>query len=395
MTGREVWITGLGAVSAVGVGLGPMRAALRDGATGVECDAELDEAVGRVPNLPVDRRARRLDRTAKMFLAAALEAWSHAGLTDAALDRTRCGVIEGSSLGPMAELLETHRNLVLEPRARVGPTALIRFMTGAGGAAFSQHREIKGPVFHVSAGSVSATWAIGEAYHKIATGLADVVVAGGAESPLQSEVVRNFRAAGVLTDEAVCRPFDRRRSGTVLGEGAGALVLEEANHARRRGAAPLAAVTGYGLATEAFSMVSPEPEGSGVACAARQALATGDGRPVDWIKTHGTGTPSNDAAECNGLAAVFEDDFSRIPLTSLKPTFGHCLGACGAVEGVAAVLALHEGFIPPTIGFEQADCNLPANTVQRVCEKSDARRILLLAESFGGRCAALSIEKPF
>ncbi len=263
MTGREVWITGLGAVSAVGVGLGPMSTALRNGATGVDRDPELDEAVGRAPDLPVDRRARRLDRTARMFLAASLEAWSRAGLTDAVLDKSRCGVIEGSSLGPMAELLETHRSLVLEPRARVGPTALIRFMTGAGGAAFSQDREVKGPVFHVSAGSVSATCAIGEAYHKIATGLADVVVTGGAESPLQADVIRNFRAAGVLTEEAVCRPFDRRRSGTVLGEGAGAFVLEEAGHARRRGAVPLAAITGYGMATEAFSMVSPDPEGSG------------------------------------------------------------------------------------------------------------------------------------
>jgi 3-oxoacyl-[acyl-carrier-protein] synthase II len=371
-----------------------MRAALRNGATGVEGDPALGEAVGRAPELPVDRRTRRLDRTAQMFFAASLEAWSHAGLTDATLDKSRCGVIEGSSLGPMAELLETHRRLVLEPGTRVGPTALIRFMTGAGGAAFSQDREVKGPVFHVSAGSVSAMCAIGEAYHKIATGLTDVVLAGGAESPLQSDVVRNFRVAGVLTEDAVCRPFDRRRTGTVLGEGAGAFVLEEADHARRRGAVPLAAITGYGLAAEAFSMISPEPDGRGVACATRQALAAGDGRPVDWIKTHGTGTPSNDAAECNGLAAVFEDDLSDIPLTSLKPMFGHCLGASGAVEGVAAVLALHEGFIPPTIGFDQPDDALPANTVQRTCEESDARRILLLAESFGGRCAALSVERP-
>ncbi len=394
MMAREVWITGMGAVTAAGVGLAPLYDMLRQGTTGVRRIPELGGLPGaRAPDPPIPRSARRLDRSARLFLLAAVEAWHGAGLDDAAIDLTRCGVIEGSSLGPMAELLETHREQLANPCARIRPSALIRFMTGAGGAAFSQQREIQGPVLHVSAGSVSATCAIGEAFQKISAGLADVIIAGGAECPLQTDVVNNFRAAGVVTDTDSCRPFDARRSGTVLGEGAGALVLEAADNARRRGADPLGRVAGYGFASEAYSMVAPRPDGSGVACAVRQALADTDGEFVGWIKAHGTGTQMNDAAECHGLATVFGDRLPEIPLTSLKPMLGHCLGASGAVEGVASLLALAHGFIPPTLGLEQLDPSLPPCTVQQDLETSDAARILLLAESFGGRCAALVVEK--
>jgi 3-oxoacyl-[acyl-carrier-protein] synthase II len=170
-------------------------------------------------------------------------------------------------------------------------------------------------------------------------------------------------------------------------------VLEAADHARRRGATPFAVVTGYGFASEAYSMVSPQPDGSGVSSAASQALGN-EGKRVGWIKTHGTGTVANDAAECSGLAAVFGDRLREIPLTSLKPMLGHCLGACGAVEGVASILAFNEGFIPPTVGFEEQDPLLPPCTVMGERRETEAERILLLAESFGGRCAALSVEKP-
>lgn len=394
MMTHEVWITGMGAVTAAGVGLDPLSTMLHDGTSGVRRAPDLGSLpVGRAPDPSIPRAARRLDRSARFFLTAALEAWQNAGLEDEPVNATRCGVIEGSSLGPIAELLDAYREQLAEPGAWIRPTALIRFMTGAGGAAFSQLQDLHGPVLHVSAGSVSAVCAIGEAFQKISAGLVDLMVTGGAECPLQADVVNNFRAAGVITRDGVCRPFDARRSGTVLGEGAGVLVLEAAEHARRRGAAPLGAVTGYGFASEAYSMISPQPDGTGVAIAAQQALASGNGTPVGWIKTHGTGTPANDAAECNGLTAVFGDRLSAIPLTSLKPILGHCLGASGAVEGVAAVLALNGGFIPATLDLEELDPLLPPCTVQRTFEESEAKKVLLLAESFGGRCAALLIEK--
>ena len=213
MTTREIWITGMGAVTAAGAGLDPLRKMLTAGTSGVRALPELDQlAGGRAPNPATPHNARRLDRSARLFLAAATEAWHNAGLDVDAIDLARCGVIEGSSLGPMAELLETYKEQLASSRARVRPSALIRFMTGAGSAAFSQERNIRGPVLHVSAGSVSATCAIGEAYQKISAGLADIMIAGGAECPLQQDVVNNFRAAGVITDTDECRPFDTRRT---------------------------------------------------------------------------------------------------------------------------------------------------------------------------------------
>jgi 3-oxoacyl-(acyl-carrier-protein) synthase len=278
-----------------------------------------------------------------------------------------------------------------------GATGVLQFLTGAGGVAFAQIHRLRGPVLHISAASVSSTCAIGEALQKISNGFLDVAVAGGAECPLQSDVIESLRVAGILSaprnGDPVCCPFDTRRSGTVLGEGAGVLVLEAAEHALRRGASPRAAVTGFGQSRETYSMIRPDPTGIGVAEAAHAAL---DGVPlpeVGWIKAHGTGTRKNDAAECRGLAALFGDRLPRTPISSLKPMLGHCLGASGAVETVAAVLALERGFIPPTLGTTQIDPTLPACTVATRVESSSARRVLILAESFAGRCAAVAVSR--
>ncbi len=273
MSGRMVWVTGLGAVTGAGVGTAPLLDALRAGRSSVRPVAELGGLpAARAPDPPRDRRARHLERSAALFLAAAQEAWRDAGLGDegaAVSDPARCGVIEGSSLGPLADALETLRARLATGDGALRPSGLVRFMTGAGGAALAHCHRLRGPVLHLSAGSVSAACAIGEAFQKIAAGLADVVVAGGAECPLQRDVIKHFRLAGILATpidgESACRPFDARRTGTVLGEGAGVLVLEDAGHAARRGARPRAVVSGFGLTCEAFSMISPEPGGAGVA----------------------------------------------------------------------------------------------------------------------------------
>lgn len=395
MKTREVWITGLGAVTAAGPDAGAVLRALVDERSGVEPKPELDGMpVAGVAELPRDPSVRRLDRSAALFVTAASEAWRDAGFNGSGVEPGRGAVVEGSSLGPMAELLRSY-----DERPSVGgrpvtrPSALVRFMIGAGGAGFAQAHGIDGPVLHVSAGSVSATCAIGEAFSWIQSGRADVVVAGGAECPLHREVVEHFRAAGILTREAEapfpCRPFDLNRAGTVLGEGAAVLVVEASGHARRRGAEPRAVVLGYGLSCEAYSMTAPEPQGAGVAAAARQALAAARADGAGWVKTHGTGTRQNDAAECSGLASLFGADLPRMPLTALKPVVGHCLGASGSVEAAAAVLALQHGFIPAVLGTEQVDPELPPCTVVTETRESRAQTALLLSESFGGRCAAL------
>lgn len=394
----QVWITGAGAISAAGAGVRSLDSLLRAGVSAVRAEAGLDGApAGAAPMLPLARECRHLDRAAALFYLAGSEAWESAGLGAATMASERLAIIEGSSLGPTADLLTLYKERLATASSRPHrPSMLVRLMTGAGGAALAQRLGAHGAVLHLSAGSVSATCAIGEAFQRVASGAADVVVAGGAECSLHPEIFAVFRAAGILAyaHGADCRPFDARRRGTVLGEGGGALVLESEEHARARGAAPRAVVTGFGLKCEAHSMTAPDPTGAGVAAAVRTAL---DGRGVErigWIKSHGTGTQLNDAAECRGLASVFGERLRDVPVTSLKPAIGHCLGASGALEAVAALLALEGGYVPSTVGLEQLDPDLAdCQFATRVLD-SAAREVLMVSESFGGRCAALVFERP-
>lgn len=403
MSARSVWITGLGAMTAAGVGGGTLDERIRAGGTALRRVENLGCLwAGAAPDPPRTGLARRLDRAARLFLAAAEEAWRDAGLVSKELAPERCGLLEGSSLGPLSDVLAAHtRRAEGESGShRVPSGAILTFMTGAGGASFAQGKGLEGPVLHISAGSVSSACAIGDAFERVARGDLDLVVAGGSECPLHAEVVETFRGSGILAEGAAddpgCRPFDSRRSGTVLGEGAGILVLEAEEHARARGATCRARLTGFGNALESYSMVAPDPLGSGVTRAVRRALESADGSPVspvDWIKMHGTGTKRNDAAECQGLFTLWPDRFPTVPITSLKPILGHCLGASGAVEAVAAVLALEGGLIPPLLGCEHPDPELPPCRLARGTERCDAQSILLLSESFGGRCSALLVEK--
>lgn len=398
MSGRDVWVTGIGGISAAGADAPAMLDMLLSGRSGVRHSAPLAGSFGGVAlEPPVPRVARRLDRSARLFVTAAAEAWQGAGLDGQQLDRSRCAVIEGSSLGPLADILRAHHTGPGAP-PRHRPSELVKFMVGAGGASIAHALGIQGAVLHLSAGSVSAACAIGEGFERVASGQADVVLAGGAECPLQPEVIELFRAAGLLAESngtgPACRPFDERRSGTVLGEGAGALVLEAGDHARRRGAVPRAVLCGYGFVCESYSLTAPEPDGAGVAAAVEQALSGISRNEIGWIKTHGTGTRAGDAAECRGLSRVFGRGLEGIPLVSLKPALGHCLGGSAAVEAVVAVQALERGVIPPTLGTERVDPELPPCQVATCPTRTSAPAALMLAESFGGRCVALTVALP-
>ena len=257
---REVWITGMGAVSAAGPAANSMAPLLREGRIAVT--REISGWHARAPLASTGKESRRIDRGGRLFLAAAREAWNSSGLgSGASLDPRRAGVIEGSSVGAMGDLLDEARNRTEDGARRV--RRLVRYMPGAAGAVLAQERGIGGPVLYLSAGSVSATVAIGEAFLMIAGGRLDMAVAGGGEAPLHDEIVSTFREAGILSDdeEWPCRPFDLRRCGTVLGEGGGAVVLESADHAKRRGAAPIAVLRGYSTATESCGMVAADAAG--------------------------------------------------------------------------------------------------------------------------------------
>ena len=398
MNARRVVITGVGAVSPAGIGAPALLELVTSGRSAVQPQPQLDGLpAGAAPDLPPDRRTRRLDRAARLFAAAGEEAWRDAGLAEVAEDGGRFALIEGSSLGGLADMLDEHRQYVERHDDRPpGPAALVRYMAGAGGAFLAQQHGIHGPVFHLSAGSVSAMVAIGEAWLKVACGAADVALAGGGDCTLQRDVAAAFRASGILAHaagaSAECRPFDRRRSGTVLGEGAGAVILESAQHAAARGARIRAMAGGYGLSCEAGSMTAPDAEGTGVAAAAHEALEAAGAHAVGWIKAHGTGTRLGDRAECRGLARLLGPGLAASPLTSLKAAIGHSFGASGAVETAAAVLAIERGIVPPSVGTEEVDPDLPPCRVALRPEAGGRDAVLLLAESFGGRCAALVLQ---
>lgn len=399
MNAPRVAITGVGAISAAGAGASALIGLLLEGRSAIRPDAALEGLpAGAAPDPAPDRRTRRLDRAARFFVAAGEEAWTDAGLPAEPEDGDRYAVIEGSSLGPLGDMLNEHQAFLERGDARPpSPLTLIRYTPGAGGSLLAHEHHVHGPVFYLSAGSVSAMLAIGEAYLKVASGLVDVALTGGAECPLQRDVAAAFLASGILARDngapAACRPFDRHRAGTVLGEGAGALVLESEAHALARGARIHALVSGFGMACETTSATAPDPEGTGVVAAARQALGAAGVRDIGWVKTHGTGTKLNDAAECRGLARLFGAGFADVPLTALKGAVGHAMGASGAIESVAATLALGRGQVPPSCGTEDVDSALGPCRIALRAERSEAGRVLLLGEGFGGRCAALALER--
>lgn len=394
-----VWITGIGVVSPAGDGVAELRSLLAEGRQAVRPQDHLGGAnAGAGPEPNAGHDARRFDRSAQYFLLAAEQAWADAGLDSAGPETGRWVILEGSSLGSMADVLTSHRRMVEGGDRRAKPSYLVRYLAGAGGALFAQRHDIHGRINYLAAGSVSGLCAIGEGYERVAFGQADVAIVGGAECPLHPEIQGTFAAAGVLAgrrDDGRCLPFDRRRAGTVLGEGSGVVVLESEAHARARGVRPRAVIEGFGITSEGYGMTAPHPEGLGVARAVEEALNS-SGRStedVGWIKAHGTGTRANDLAECRGLAKIFGEQLRDMPLTSLKSALGHSLGASGAVETVATVIALEDGFVPATIGTEEVDPQLPPCSVTTQVHDAPEGSVLLLAESFGGRCGAMLVGR--
>lgn len=391
----DVWITGYGAVTAAGPTSDDLCDALLAGRGAIRPLAEL----GCLPCAPVDRvpdhpGGSRLDRAGNLFVAAAEEAWRRAGLDNSPCEPNRMAVFEGSSLGPMAAVIRTCK-AEMNGQRRARPLDVLRFMPGAGGTSFAQTHGIRGPVLHLSAGSVSAACAVGEACERISSGAIDVAIAGGSECPLEPSIVDRFIVAGVVQSSrrsACCRPFDRTRRGTVLGEGAGAVVLESPAHAQHRGALPRSVLSGYALTAETYSQVAPDPSGAAV-CQAVERILHGNDEP-GWIKAHGTGTPPGDEAEYRGLASVFGRRLPEIPVTSLKSTIGHCLGASGAVEIVATILALNNRIVPATLGTTEIDPAFELYSVALHRMAWATASALILAESFGGRCAALLLRAP-
>jgi nodulation protein E len=393
----EAAITGLGVLAPGGTSVEAFWNSLVDGVTAnKEASAYPGSAilVGELPegphlaNLPRARPAV-CDRSALMAVAAAKAALADAGLSPAELDPDRVGVVLGNGAGGQTSLEEQYRDLYVHGQQRPSPLTVAKVMPSSSASWVSMAFGFRGPVFVVTSACASSTQAIGIAAQMIQAGLADVMITGGTEACLTNGVLRAWASMGVLAPDA-CRPFSYNRRGIILSEGCGIIVLESLAHARARGAAPSAAVAGYGFTADAGEITAPNASGMARAMAAAIGAAgwtTGD---VDYVNAHGTGTKANDIAETTALRAVFG---SEIPATSsTKGVHGHALGASGALEAVATVLAMRHALAPPTANHDGPDPACDFDCIPNVARPMAIRAALTNSFAFGGINASLAIS---
>ena len=394
----SVVITGVGAVTPLGAG----ARALHERWTAGSCGIVDGEAPCRTFD-PTDtmsaKQARRSDRFTQLAVAACAEAVADAGW-DGGLPYApeRVGSVLGTGIGGIGTLEANHLTLQQRGAGSVSPLAVPLMMSNAGAAALSMRHGLRGHTYGVVSACAAGAHAIGAATRMIQAGDADAVVAGGSEAALTPLARAAFAALDATSSSGISRPFDAQRDGFVMGEGAGILVLERADLAHDRGARVLAEVAGYGATSDAHHLTAPDPGGAGAASAIRAALADAGLEPedVDYVNAHGTSTPLNDRAETNALKAALGEHARRIPVSSTKSAIGHLLGAAGAVEAVATVLALRDRVVPPTLGWAERDEGLDLDYVpgaaRPLAPAADDAVALSNSFGFGGHNAVLCLR---
>lgn len=407
----RVVVTGLGALSPLGLDVATTWRGLVEGRSGVEpitaFDASALPARIAAPLKDFDagrymdvKEARRLSPFIQYALIAASEAVADAGLDLAREDPNRMGVEIGSALGGV-QLIEEQR-LVLETRGAraVNPTMLPAVLISSAACAVAIRFGIRGPVSAPVAACATGAVAIGEAARRLAHGEAAVIIAGGSDSVMTPLGIAAFGRLGALstkndTPERACAPFSAGRDGTVVGEGAAILILETLAHAETRNAPILAEFAGYGLTSDACHLVAPAPDGAQAAQAMCQALAGSASAPseVDWICAHGTGTQLNDLAETRAIKLALGKHACRTPVSSIKGALGHMLGAAGAISAVAAVQAICTGVIPPTLNYDRPDPACDLDYVPNIAREALIKLALVNAFGFGGQNAALAFRR--
>lgn len=395
---RRVVITGIGTVNALACGVPGTFQAFREGRSGIgPLDfRDADRLAIRIGAALRDWAPERhfkgnelplLDRVTQYALVAGAEAVAMAGLP-AGLG-PRGGVILGTAAGGIQTWEDSYRAVFAEGKNRVSPLVVPRLMHNAPASHLSIRHGLTGPVLVVSSACASANHAMGLALQQIRAGAADVMLTGGAEAMLCFGGIKAWEGLRVLAPDA-CRPFSKDRTGLVIGDGAGVLVFEEEEHARARGARILAEVAGFGMTADAGDIVAPSAEGA--ARAMRLALADAEMGPEDigYINAHGTGTLANDRAETTAIRAVFA---APPPVSATKSMHGHAIGATGALEAIACILALSEGVLPPTLGFRVPDPECDLDVVANVARPATVTAALSNAFAFGGLNAVIAFGR--
>jgi 3-oxoacyl-[acyl-carrier-protein] synthase II len=409
---RRVVITGIGVISSIGIGKEAFWDALRNGRCGISRISTFDpshlttQIAGQVLNFDplqfIDRKSlRRMDRTSQFAVACAKMAVQDAGLDPRSNGRHRAGVIIGTAMAGHGHILEQYAHYLKHGPDRVNPFTTLASFPDACASNVSIDLGITGPSFSMATACSSASDAAGYAFEAITSNTVDFLIMGGAEATVFEPIVAAFCATRALSRRnhepaRASRPFNLDRDGFVLGEGAGIFVVEEYEHAKKRGAHIYAEILGHGMTCDAYHMTSPDPNGTEAIRAIEMALRKAGVKPeqVDYINAHGTSTPLNDKTETMILKRVFGDRAREIPISSTKSMVGHLIGAAGSVELIATILAMENGEIPPTINYEVPDPECDLDYVPNRSRKAEIQIAMKNSFGFGGKNSILVIAKP-
>lgn len=411
MSGRRVAITGMGVVSPLGIGLATYWEALLAGKSGVATITHFDPADFRVriaaevkdfdpTQFMEKKKARRMDPFAQYSVAAARMAVEHASL-DVPADAENIGALVASGIGGLKTFEKETRVLVAKGPGRVSPLFIPMEIANMASAQVSIELGCRGPVITVSTACAAGNNAIGDAFEIIKRGAADVMLAGGTEAtvtPVGMAAFASMRALSERNDdpEKASRPFDRDRDGFVMGEGAAILILEELERARARGAKIYAEISGYGMSADAYHISAPEPSGANAARAITASLKEAGLRPedIDYINAHGTSTPLGDEIETRVIRIALGEHADKVAVSSTKSMTGHCLGAAGALEAVACIMAIDQGVIPPTINLDNPCPECDLDYVPNEARQQKVRVAASNSFGFGGHNVTLIFNAP-
>lgn len=404
MAARRVAITGLGIISSLGLNLQDTWDSLREGRSGIRPLQDLDGArVGlklgngaqvrgfdAAKHFESGREAYQ-DRFAQFSVVAAREAIRHSGLELTPALRDRGAIVCGTAVGGQSSIEAGFEDLFLSGRGRVHPLTIPKTMANAGASQISMELGITGPTYTVATACSSANHAIGQAFRLVSGGLADLAVTGGSEAPFTLGILKAWEAMRVIAPDT-CRPFSKDRRGMILGEGGAMMILEPFEAAQARGAKIYAEICGMGMSSDAHHLTQPTVEGPSRAM--REALCEAGLAPeeIGYINAHGTGTPGNDPVESKAIRAVFGAHADKLAVSSTKSMHGHALGAAGALEAVATVLALYHGILPPTANYRERDPECDLDYIPNQPRAARVGAALSNSFAFGGLNAVVAFR---
>jgi 3-oxoacyl-[acyl-carrier-protein] synthase II len=396
---REVVVTGIGAVTPLGVGARTLYERWRDGSSGIENGEGTASEFDPTDHLSV-KEARRADRFSQFAMVAGDEALADAGWdrSDLPYDPSRIGCVFGTGIGGIGTLEKGKQILIEQGERKVPPLSVPLMMSNAAPGMLTMRYGLLGDSFGTVSACSASAHAIAQATRMIQYGDADAVVTGGSEAALTPLSKAAFARLEAVSPQGISRPFDARRDGFVMGEGGAVLVLEDAEKAAQRGAEVLARVRGFGATSDAHHLTAPHPEGAGAAAAIARALEDSELEPEDisYINAHGTSTPLNDRAETKAIKQALGEHAANVPVSSTKSAIGHLLGAAGAVEATATILALRERIAPPTLWWEEREEGMDLDYVPGKARPLDVNGGPVMALSnafgFGGHNVVLCLE---